>query len=80
MITVIEASENSAIINIPFDELEKSGIEIGDEIEVTAADNALILRPVEDAERKRKIAEATEKIFSRWNNVFVELAKGTDEK
>ena len=80
MTTIIEANENSAVINVPFDELKKLGLKIGDEVEITTNDDALIVRPTENAERKRKIAGATEKVFSRWNNVFVELAKGTDEK
>lgn len=80
MTTIIEASENSAIINIPFEHLEKIGLEIGDAVEITADDDALVVRSVEDSERRQKIAAATEKVFSRWNNVMVELAKGTDEK
>ncbi|MEO6590343.1 MAG: hypothetical protein ABIP06_13675 [Pyrinomonadaceae bacterium] len=40
----------------------------------------MILRSLNETEKKREIANATEKIFDRWNNVFVELAKGADEK
>lgn len=80
MTTIIEANENSTFIKISPEQLKKLGLEIGDEVEITANDDALIVRSAENEERKRKIADATEEVFSRWNNVFVELAKGTDEK
>ncbi len=73
-------AENSVAVLIPAEILENFGISAGDEIDVTETDNALILRSVNEAERNREIAEATEKVFDRWNNAFVELAKGADEK
>lgn len=73
-------AENSVAVLIPAEVLENFGISAGDEIDVTETDNALILRSVDEANKNREIAEATEKVFDRWNNSFVELAKGTDEK
>jgi hypothetical protein len=40
----------------------------------------MILRSTQESTRSREIADATEKVFERWNNVFVELAKGAGEK
>lgn len=71
---------NSVAVLIPAEVLENFGISAGDEIDLTETDNALILRSLGEAERNREIAEATEKVFDRWNNAFVELAKGADEK
>lgn len=75
-----QGSENFVAVQIPAEVLESYGISAGDEIDLTKTDNALILRSVKEAEKSREIAEATEKVFDRWNDVFVELAKGADEK
>jgi antitoxin component of MazEF toxin-antitoxin module len=73
------ASENSIAVIFPAEELENLGISAGDEIEVTKEGNALVLRSVEEAERKQKIKAATEEVFNRWDKVFTELAKGAAE-
>ncbi len=79
-IKTTNSSDNSIAVLFPAEALENLGISAGDEIDVTATDNALILRSVKEAEKSREIADATEKVFNRWNKVFVELAKGADEK
>jgi antitoxin component of MazEF toxin-antitoxin module len=71
-------AENFIAVMFPAETLQKMGISGGDEIDVTTTDDALILRPV--TQEKPDIRAATEKVFSRWDKVFVELAKGTDEK
>lgn len=73
-------SDNMITITFPAETLQNLGISGGDEIEVTETENALILRSKAEAERTKKIKDATEKVFSRWDKVFVELAKGTGEK
>lgn len=79
-IKTTNGSENSIAVLFPAETLESLGISAGDEIDVTETENALILRSVKEAEKSREIQDATEKVFSRWDKVFVELAKGTDEK
>ncbi len=79
-IKTTQGAENSIAILIPKDVLENFGISAGDEIDVTETDNALILRSTKEAAKSREIADATERVFDRWNNVFVELAKGADDK
>ena len=75
-------TENTAgdviAVMFPAATLQNLGISGGDEINVTATDDALILRPI--TQKSIDIQAATEKVFSRWDKVFVELAKGTDEK
>lgn len=75
-----EAAENSVAVIFPAEVLANLGISAGDEIDVTETDNALILRSIKESERSRKIADATEEVFNRWDKVFVELAKGAGEK
>lgn len=79
-IKTTNGSENSIAVLFPAETLESLGISAGDEIDVTETENALILRSVKEAEKSREIQDATEKVFSRWDKVFVELAKGADEK
>jgi len=75
-------TENSAgnviAVLFPAETLQSLGISGGDEIDVTATGDALILRP--SASENSDVQKATEKVFNRWDKVFVELAKGTDEK
>ena len=73
-------AENIITVSFPAETLQNLGISGGDEIEVTETENALILRSKSEAERSEKIRKATEKIFNEWNEVFVELAKGADER
>ncbi len=75
-------TENSAgnviAVMFPAETLQSLGISGGDEIDVTATDDALILRPI--SQNHSDVQKATEKVFSRWDKVFTELAKGTDDK
>lgn len=79
-IKTTNGAENSIAVLFPVETLANLGISAGDEIDVTETENALILRSVKEAEKSREIQDATEKVFSRWDKVFVELAKGADEK
>ena len=42
--------------------------------------NEIILRSISEAERKRKFEKAKNEVFEQWHDVFVELAKGADDK
>jgi len=67
---------NIITVMFPAETLQNLGISGGDEIDVTMTDDALILRPITQA--NPNIRQATEKVFSRWDKVFTELAKGTE--
>ncbi len=67
---------NVIAVMFPAETLQSLGISGGDEIDVTATGDALILRPV--TQESPDIQKATEKVFSRWDKVFTELAKGTE--
>jgi len=70
------AAGNIIAVMFPAETLQSLGISGGDEIDVTTTDNALILRPVTQGDSD--IQKATEKVFSRWDKVFTELARGTE--
>ena len=70
------AAGNIIAVMFPAETLQSLGISGGDEIDVTATDNSLILRPVTQGDSD--IQKATEKVFSRWDKVFTELPKGTE--
>ena len=76
MTTIIIASENSANIIVPIDELEKLGFEVGDEVEFSKnANNEIVLRPKQN-ERTKKILEATREIIENRRSALIELGKG----
>ncbi|MGI9037187.1 MAG: DUF1508 domain-containing protein [Pyrinomonadaceae bacterium] len=78
MTTIIKANEDSALINVPFDELKKLGFAVGDEVEFLKKNDEIILRSAAESERKRRFEQAKTKIFEEWNDVFVALAEGVD--
>ncbi len=76
MTTIITASENSATIIVPIDELEKLGLEVGDEVEFSKNENnEIVLRPKQN-ERTKKILEATREIIENRRSALIELGKG----
>lgn len=76
MLIVVKNNENSRTISIPADELEKLGINDGDEVEFTKEDNGeIILRPA-ISDRKKRILEATREIIENRRSALIELGKG----
>jgi antitoxin component of MazEF toxin-antitoxin module len=58
--------------------LKQIGVGAGDKIEIAISDRALVVRPLEEAERARKIAAATRDIFDRRRDAYLELAEGPE--
>ncbi len=76
MLTVVANNENSRTFSIPADEMEKLGINEGDELEVTKNENnEIVLRPAQ-SERTRKILEAARQIIEERKSALIELGKG----
>ncbi len=76
MTTIITASENSANIIVPIDELEKLGFEVGDEVEFSKNENdEIVLRPKQN-ERTKRILDATREIIENRRSALIELGKG----
>jgi antitoxin component of MazEF toxin-antitoxin module len=60
------------------DILKQIGVGAGDKVEVAVSDGVLIVRPLEEAERARKIAAATKDIFDRRREAYLKLAEGPE--
>jgi antitoxin component of MazEF toxin-antitoxin module len=58
--------------------LKQIGVGAGDKIEIAISDRVLVVRPLEEAERARKIAAATRDIFDRRRDAYLELAEGPE--
>lgn len=80
MLTVVENTNNSQVIAIPPEEMEKLGLAEGDEVEFSKNENnEIILRNAAEAERKRRFEQAKNKVFEEWDDVFIALARGADD-
>jgi antitoxin component of MazEF toxin-antitoxin module len=67
-----------AVLIISQEILKQIGVGAGDKIEIAISDRALVVRPLEEAERARKIAAATRDIFDRRRDAYLELAEGPE--
>ncbi len=76
MLTVITNTENSGTIAIPADDMERLGINDGDEVEISKNESdEIVLRP-KQSERTKKILNATREIIERRKSALIELGKG----
>lgn len=73
----IATSQDSAAILLPQEVLDEMGVHEGDEVDVSVADRTLIVRPL-DAERVRKIEDATNAVFERRGPAYKKLAEGVE--
>ena len=73
----IATSQDSAAILLPKEVLEEMGVSEGDEVDVSVSDRTLIMRPL-NAERARKIEDATKAVFDRRNAAYKKLAEGVE--
>ena len=76
MLTVITNRENSRTISIPADEMQKLGINDGDEIEFSKNENEEIILRSKQSERRKRILEATREIIEERKSALIELGKG----
>jgi AbrB family looped-hinge helix DNA binding protein len=75
MLTVVKNNENSRTISIPADEMEKLGINDGDEVELYKENGEIILKAAKN-ERKERILRATREIIEERRSALIELGKG----
>ena len=76
MLTVVTSNESSRIISIPADEMERLGINDGDEVEFTKNENDEIILRSKKSERTDKILKATREIIENRKSALIELGKG----
>lgn len=69
--------ESAALILSP-ETLERLGIAIGDEVEVSLLDRTLLLQPLDEANRSQQLAALTKSVFARRRDAYVRLAQGPE--
>jgi antitoxin component of MazEF toxin-antitoxin module len=70
---IVPLGESAAVV-LPTEVLQSLGLRIGDMVEVTPGDRQLIVRPVEDADRRRVIQGITQEVFERRRDAYQRLA------
>jgi antitoxin component of MazEF toxin-antitoxin module len=64
----------SAALLLPKDVLDKLGIAIGDEVEISLVDRTLILQPLDEADRAQQLRALTKSVFARRYSAYTRLA------
>jgi len=74
----IATSNDSTAVLLPQELLDQLNISAGDEVDLVVIDRTLILRPLDEAERARRIEDATSSVLDQRTSAYQELAKGVD--
>ena len=72
-LTIVAHGDSAAVV-LPVEVLESVGLRIGDVVDVTLGDRQLILRPAEDAVRRRLFEEITQEVFEQRRDAYERLA------
>jgi antitoxin component of MazEF toxin-antitoxin module len=76
--TQITAVGESAALLLPKEVLDKLGIAIGDEVELSLIDRTLLLQPLDEADRAQQLAAVTKTVFTRRQRAYTQLAQGPE--
>src|SRR5712691_7896052 len=76
----ITAVGETAALLLPKDVLDKLGIAIGDEVELSLIDRTLMLHPLDEAARGQQLAAITITVFARRQHAYTKLAQGPGER
>ncbi len=74
----ITTIEGSAALLLSPEILRALGISIGDEVDIALVDRMLIVRPLDEVERARRINEITQALLVRRKSAYEQLAKGSE--
>jgi antitoxin component of MazEF toxin-antitoxin module len=74
----ITAVGEAAALFLPKEVLDKLGIAIGDEIELSLIDRTLLLQPLDEADRAQQLTAITQTVFARRQRAYTELAQGPE--
>ncbi len=74
----ITAVGESAALLLPKEVLDKLGIAIGDEVELSLIDRTLMLQPLDEADRAQQLATLTKTVFARRQHAYTRLAQGPE--
>ena len=74
----ITAVGETAVLLLPKEVLDKLGIAIGDEVELSLIDRTLLLQPLDEAARGQQLAAITNRVFVRRQSAYTQLAQGPE--
>ena len=74
----ITAIGESAALLLPKEVLDKLGITIGDEVELSLIDHTLLLQPLDEANRAQQLAAITQTVFARRQRAYTQLTQGPE--
>ena len=74
----ITAVGETAALLLPKEVLDKLGITIGDEVELSLIDRTLMLQPLDEAARGQQLAAITNTVFARRQRAYTQLAQGPE--
>src|SRR6266508_3880689 len=74
----ITAVGETAALLLPKEVLDKLGIAIGDEVELSLIDRTLMLQPLDEAARGQQLAAITTIVFARRQSAYTQLAQGPE--
>ena len=74
---IIAVGESAALI-LPKDVVDKMGIAVGDEVELSLIDRTLIVQPLAEADRAQKLEEVIKTVFERRQSAYARLAQGAE--
>ena len=74
----LTAVGESVALLLSKDVLDKLGITVGDEVEVSVLDRTLLLQPLDEADRAQRLVTLTKSVFARRQGAYVRLAKGPE--
>ena len=69
---------NSASLLLSQDVLGLMGVQIGDEVDLSLVDRALVVRPVPEVERTGRVRDAVTSVMQDWDGLFRRLARGPE--
>ena len=72
----LTAVGESVALILPKEVLERLGIAVGDEVEVSLHDRTLLLQPLDEADRSQQLAVLTKNVFARRQDAYTRLAQG----
>jgi antitoxin component of MazEF toxin-antitoxin module len=72
-ITIVSHGDGAAVV-LPKTILESIGVHVGDTVEVTVSEQRVILRPLDEAERQRLVADLTQEVLDRRCDAYRRLA------
>ena len=67
---------DSFVLPLSQEMLDKLGVQNGGEVEITASSNEIILRSLQNGERKQEFQKLKNEMFDKYEDVFRALAEG----